>query len=321
MPKPTQVEFKILRFNPERDRQPHYQVFRLDHRTGLTILDGLNQIKWFQDGTLTYRMSCRSAICGSCAMFINGRSRLACKTQLDPLLGRDGEVVVEPMRHMRVIKDLVVEMTPFWRKIEQRRPWLIPDSSQPEPEKERLMSKVQFNVIRDDSTCIMCASCYSACSVLDVDAEFVGPAALAKGYRFVGDSRDGATLERLQEMSSSHGMWDCTHCFLCIEACPKEVNPMEPIMALRTEALSRGLVHNNGARHARAFVASVRASGRLNEVTLPMKSLSPLDLKGLIKLLPVGVRMVLRGKMPSLRHRAIPRVDEVQRLHKALERR
>ena len=326
--------FKIKRYNPEKRAEPYYQEFNLDIPPGATLLDCLNLIKWTKDGTLTHRMSCRSAICGSCAVKANGHAVLACQRQATHLL-KDGAVCVEPLGNMKPIKDLAVDFKPFWDKISKVNPWLEPDphSSVPlgphrdqtvrthtpselSPDKERLQSPKQFSLIDDSSTCIMCGACYSDCNVLEVDDNFLGPAALAKAQRFVGDSRDGKTLERVKALSEPGGIWDCTHCAECVERCPKPARPFDRIKEIMAVALEKGVHGNNGARHALSFVNTVKHSGRLNENLLPVETVGYFNIKGLLELVPVGLRMLLRRKIPPILHRSIDDVDDIKRIFK-----
>jgi succinate dehydrogenase/fumarate reductase iron-sulfur protein len=184
----TAVKFLVSRFNPELDVKSYLQEFELTPPKGATLLDCLNLIKWQQDGTFSFRMSCRSAICGSCAMKVNGHARLACKTQAVDVIVNN-QVTVEPLGNLKVIKDLVVDLEPFWDSVQKVKPWLVPDETKVY-ERERLQSHHDQMKIDAASTCIMCASCYSDCNVLEVDEKFLGPAALAKAQRFVYDTRD-----------------------------------------------------------------------------------------------------------------------------------
>ena len=207
------ITFKIKRYNPEKQAEPYFEDFKLDVQEDLTLLDCMNKIKWTLDGSLTYRMSCRSAICGSCAVKVNGHATLACQRQAAHLV-KDDTIVLEPLGNMKPIKDLAVDFKPFWDKIDKVKPYLQP--KQKAPEKERVQSPEQFKLIDDSSTCIMCGACHSDCNVLEVDENFLGPAALAKAQRFVQDSRDGKTLERVKNLSKPGGIWDCTHCGECV---------------------------------------------------------------------------------------------------------
>jgi len=309
--------FKIKRYNPEKQAEPYFEDFDLDIPAGSTLLDCINLIKWTQDGSLTYRMSCRSAICGSCAVKANGHAVLACQKQAASLLKKDGTIQIEPLGNMKPIKDLAVDFTPFWDKINKVKPYLQTHDNV--PEKERKQSPEQFKLIDDSSTCIMCGACYSDCNVLEVDDNFLGPAALAKAQRFVGDSRDGKTLERVTELSEPGGIWDCTHCGECVERCPKPAEPFYRIKEIMAVALEQGVHNNNGARHALSFAKSIKHSGRLNENQIPVESVGYFNIKGLIELIPIGLRMLLKRKIPPIIHKSIDDVQDVKRIFKELD--
>ena len=310
------VTFRIKRYNPEKQAEPYFEEFELDISEGTTVLDCMNQIKWTMDGSFTYRMSCRSAICGSCAVKANGHAILACQRQAVHLL-KDNTIVLEPLGNMKPIKDLAVDFKPFWDKIDQIEPYLQPKSKP--PEKERHQSPEEFRLIDDASTCIMCGACYSDCNVLEVDDNFLGPAALAKAQRFVEDSRDGKTLERVKKLSEPGGIWDCTHCGECVERCPKPARPFDRIKEIMTVALAEGVTNNNGARHALSFTRSIKRSGNLNENLIPVESVGIFNIKGLFDLLPVGLRMLLKRKVPPIIHRSIDEVQDVKRIFEELE--
>ncbi len=303
--------FKIKRFNPEKQPDPYFEEFEMDVSDGITVLDCLNEIKWTQDGSLTFRMSCRSAICGSCAVRVNGRALLACQRHASDLL-RDNMVVIEPLGNMKVIKDLVTDFKQFWEKVEKVKPYLQPDKHE-EP-KERLQSPEQFKLIDDAGTCIMCGACYSDCNTLEVDDNFLGPAALAKAQRFVSDSRDTKTLERVKALSEPGGIWDCTHCGECVERCPKPAEPFYRIKEIMTVALKEGVHNNNGARHALSFTKSVTHSGRLNENQIPVESMGYFNIKGLLSLIPIGLRRLMKRKIPPIIHKAVDDVEDVKRI-------
>ena len=177
------ITFKIKRYNPEKQAESYFEEFQLDDTGDLTLLDCLNEIKWTLDGSLTYRMSCRSAICGSCAVKANGHAILACQKQASHLVKDNDTITLEPLGNMKPIKDLAVDFKPFWDKVGQVSPYLQPKKKAPEKETKQLPE--QFKLIDDASTCIMCGACYSDCNVLEVDDSFLGPAALAKAQRFV----------------------------------------------------------------------------------------------------------------------------------------
>ena len=264
-------DFVIERYDPVTERS-YEQQFTAEYEPGQTVLDCLNGIKWAQDGTLSFRWSCRHAICGSCAMKVNGRSMLACKTQVTDIVKRGDPIRVAPMGNQKVVKDLVVDISNFLDAFERAETWLQEIPDQDPPSREYHTAKEEFDRWSHTATCIHCGACYSDCTVVAADPKFLGPAALAKAYRFVFDSRDSQKHERLEFLSEKHGIWDCTRCFMCIEACPKDVLPMDAIMELRTEAIREGITNNHGSRHSNAFRGGVRKRGRLDEATLPILS-------------------------------------------------
>lgn len=202
----------------------------------MTVLDGLFYILENLDPSLAFRFSCRGAVCGSCAMLINGAYNLACQSQI-AWLGK--EVTVSPLPHMPLIKDLVVDMTGFYEKIERVMPYLV--ARTPPPEKEYIQSIEQRHQIDEVVDCIWCGSCYSACPVTWTNREYLGPAALTKAYRFIADSRDEARAERLDLVSGEDGVWRCHNIFNCVEACPKKINQNKAIGKLRRWTLARRL--------------------------------------------------------------------------------
>ena len=264
---------KLRRYSPETGQAAHWQDFTIDLDGKRSVLDGILQARDEQDGSIGIRCSCRAAICGSCGVRINGKPNLACHMHLDQAeadAGEDGAIVVEPMGNMPVLKDLIVDMDAVhWKKIQRVTPWLIPDG--PPPEREYVVPAEAMIDVTQSMACIQCGACVSDCLSMEVDPLFVGPAALAKAYRFVGDPRDGQHYERLKDLSEDpHGIYDCTHCFNCIEACPKGVAPMSQIMRLRRIAGSDHDIEdrNNGHRHEKAFVKNVRRNGLLHEADL-----------------------------------------------------
>ena len=240
------------------------------------MLEGILQAKARFDGSIGIRCSCRAAICGSCGVRINGQPGLACHTHLDKALAssRDGVIEVEPMGNMPVIKDLIVDMDAVhWKKIQRVTPWLV--NKEPIPEREYIVPRESMIDVTQSMACIQCGACVSDCLSMEVDPLFIGPAALAKAYRFVGDPRDAQQFERLKDLAEDpHGIYDCTHCFKCIEACPKGVAPMSQIMRLRRRAGDDHDINdrNNGKRHEKAFVSLVKDNGLLWEAELLPRS-------------------------------------------------
>jgi succinate dehydrogenase / fumarate reductase, iron-sulfur subunit len=312
-----EVKLKVKRFDPEGDAEYKYQHYTVDMPENATVLDTLIEVREYQDGTLALRCSCRSAICGSCNMRINGRARLACKTQVGSVMEPGEEIVVEPAGNMPVIKDLVVDMAPFWSKIRAVKPWLQPEG--PAPEREYLVPNESMAALGEVMNCIMCGACVSDCTVLEVDPTFLGPAALAKAYRFVGDPRDASYAARLREYSEPSGMWDCTRCNFCVQVCPKDVKPMDQILKLRAEAVHTGIKNNSGARHTQAFVDLVEGGGRLDEFRLPIFTHGKFNFIGQMSDIPIGFRMIRSGKMPNPFHKPIGGIKHVKRIFKRFE--
>lgn len=310
------ANLRVYRFDPEKDNGARYQSYSVDMPEYGTVLDALLKVREEIDGTLAMRCSCRSAICGSCAMHINGHAKLACKTKVTTIAPNGAEILVEPMTNMRIVKDLVTDMTMFWDKVKAVEPWLMPEGEVPERE-YRVPNEAMMD-LSIPMNCIMCGACVSDCTVLTVDKNFLGPAALAKAYRFAGDPRDAASKERLRELSAYSGIWDCVHCFECVEVCPKGVAPMDRIMQLREKAIKAGYTDNNGARHSKGFADIIKHSGWLDEVKLPIVSVgfNPVEL---ISLAPVGIRMQLKKGAPSPIHAPIPKVHNVKRIFEKLE--
>jgi succinate dehydrogenase iron-sulfur subunit len=265
----------VRRYDPQRSPDPWDERHTVELDATRSVLDALVDIK-DRDGTLAVRYSCRAAICGSCAVRVNGRPGLACRTPLGTAAeaGRDGVIAVEPIGNMPVIKDLVVDMDAgHWEKIGRARPWLAEHDAA--PEREHIVPHDVMVDVTQTMACIQCGACVSDCLSLEVDPLFIGPAALAKAQRLVSDPRDAAHAERLRALADDpHGMYDCTHCFMCVDACPKDVAPMSQIMRLRRAAGSdHGIVDpNNGYRHEHAFVENIRRNGLLQETDLVIGS-------------------------------------------------
>jgi succinate dehydrogenase / fumarate reductase, iron-sulfur subunit len=310
---------KVRRYQPESGEGPYWEEFDVDLDPSLSVLDGLLQAKDRDDGSLAVRCSCRAAICGSCGMKVNGSSTLACKTQIgeahEMANRRNGggePIVVEPMGNMPVVKDLITDMeSTHWTKIRRVTPWLLPHGEA--PEREYVVEPESMIDITQSMACIQCGACVSSCLSMEADPDFIGPAALAKAYRFVGDPRDAETKERLHDLAHDpHGIYDCTHCFSCVDACPKGVAPMDQIMRLRRKAAEHGVDDdpNNGHSHMAAFTGIIEKKGTLDESLLLQESYAPGlkgklkptkgAIKGLLGSLPTAIRGIKTGKMRSL---------------------
>ena len=328
----AEFTLKLRRYDPESGQAPYWQEHTVDLEPHHSVLEGILQARARFDGSIGIRCSCRAAICGSCGVRINGQPGLACHTHLDlaQAAARDGVIEVEPMGNMPVIKDLIVDMDAVhWKKIRRVTPWLI--NKEPIPEREYIVPHENMVDVTQSMACIQCGACVSDCLSMEVDPLFIGPAALAKAYRFVGDPRDAQQYERLKDLAEDpHGIYDCTHCFNCIEACPKGVAPMNQIMRLRRRASAdHGIKdRNNGYRHEHAFVNNVRKNGLLHEADLLPASyggkLHPRAVPELLDSLPAITKALLRrkvtpGKVLGHPHRRHHR--NLRRYFDAIERR
>ena len=213
-----QVTLRVRRFDPEKDKRPHMQSFVVEAEPTDQVLDLLNRVKDYQDGSLTYRRSCGHGICGSDAMRINGRNRLACKVLVRDL---GAAITVEPLMGLAVIKDLVVDLKPFFEHYKSVMPYLVND--EPAPARERLQTPAQRLRYDDTTKCILCAACTTGCPSFWANGEYVGPAAIVQAHRFTFDSRDQAGAERLQILNDRMGVWRCHDIFNCTDACPREI--------------------------------------------------------------------------------------------------
>jgi len=338
---------KLRRYSPETGTAAYWEEFTIDLDGKRSVLDGILQAKDRQDGSIGIRCSCRAAICGSCGVRINGKPALACHTHLDEAartgfgLGwndaDEGErtpvIQVEPMGNMPVIKDLIVDMDAVhWKKIQRVTPWLLPEGEP--PEREYVVPMESMIDVTQTMACIQCGACVSACLSLEVDPEFVGPAALAKAYRFVGDPRDAHHEDRLLDLAEDpHGIYDCTHCFACVEVCPKDVAPMNQIMRLRRRATGDYEIKdaNSGYGHEKAFVGLIERYGTLHESQLLPRSYgegslikSQIKPGSLAKLIPqtgTVVNGLKSGKVSPVKaiiHKKLPDQKHIRRIFKTI---
>ena len=230
------IDIKILRYQPDTDGKPRWQKFELSVEDDSTVLDVLNRIHWEKDGTLAYRRSCRSSICGSCAMKVNGRNVLACETPISRF-GR--RLKIEPLPGFPIIKDLVVDMEDFFEKLQRIKSYLI--LKKPVPDKEFVQTPAQLEEIGESTLCILCAACTSACPSLWPNPDYMGPAALLKAYRFEFDSRDDGADERLDIVNDKNGIWRCHTIFNCMEACPKKIKITEYLSRLKVKVVENSI--------------------------------------------------------------------------------
>jgi succinate dehydrogenase / fumarate reductase, iron-sulfur subunit len=228
------VQLRIRRFNPEADEEPHWEEYVVEAEPTDRVLDLLHEVKWYQDGTLTFRRSCAHGVCGSDAMLINGKNRLACE-----YLVKDAgtKISVEAIRGVPLVKDLLVDMEPFWDQYRSVMPFLENDQI-PEDGKERRQSPEERELYDDTTKCILCAACTTACPVFWTNSSYVGPAAIVNAHRFIFDSRDQGNEERLEIMNDPDGVWRCRTVFNCVEACPRGINVTRAILEVTAEIQS-----------------------------------------------------------------------------------
>jgi succinate dehydrogenase / fumarate reductase, iron-sulfur subunit len=290
---PIEVALKVWRYN-SRTGERELQRFEIEAPPEATLLDCLDIIKDRHDGSLAYRKSCRMMICGSCGMRLDGGAVLACKTRIVDVTQNGHVPVVSAMGNLPIIRDLVVDMGPFWEKVRSVRPWLDTGYDEP-PERENVIPQERMNVIHKEALCIQCGCCVSECNSMESDPMFTGPAALAKAWRFVGDPRERAQVERLSDLNGEHGIWDCTRCYFCNERCPKGVDPRDAIAKLGAESMKEGIDHDMGAKHAKWFVISAKTTGWLRETELVPKTQGVVSA---VQQTGFALRLLRRGKVP-----------------------
>ena len=318
-----QVCFQIQR-QTAAEHSPRVETFVLEASPNTTILECLNQIKWEQDGSLAFRKNCRNTICGSCAIRVNGRPALACKQTLQaevqlaalahPAIAHGAApeegllplptIEIQPLHNFPVIKDLVVEMDQFWQNLAQVDPYVSTAARSVTPEREFLQSPVERAALNQVGNCIMCGACYSECNAKSVTPEFVGPHALAKAYRMLADTRDDKTSERLAQYTQDlSGVWGCTRCFNCNSACPMDVAPLDQITHIKSQRLAQASDPSEprSIRHRRAMIDLVTQGGWIDERRFGLTVMGNhlRDLNGLLSLMPLGIRMLAKGKFPT----------------------
>jgi succinate dehydrogenase / fumarate reductase iron-sulfur subunit len=232
-----QISLKVFRYNPEQDAKPHFETYTVEAEPNDRVLDLLEYVKGYIDGSLTFRRSCAHGVCGSDAMRINGRNRLACKVLVKDLDTQ--EITVEPLLGLRVLKDMFVDMEPFFEHYRSVMPYFVNDEA--EPEKERLQSPAQRERFDDTTKCILCAACTTSCPSFWANGEYVGPAAIVNAHRFIFDSRDQAAADRLRVLNDQFGVYRCHTIFNCTEACPRDIQITQAIGEVK-RAIATGRV-------------------------------------------------------------------------------
>jgi len=231
------VILKVYRFNPETDTEPHYDTFNIEAEPNDRILDCLNKVRWTLDSTLSFRMSCAYGICGSDGLTINTQSALACQ-KLVKDYDYTKEILIEPLKYFDVVKDLIVDLTPFFKRIKSINPQTPQSAANDDPEKERNQTKEERSRFDDALKCILCGCCYGACPVMvEQDQEFIGPAAVLRAQRYIFDSRTTDAKERLQVMQKPHGVWGCKSYYMCTVVCPKNIKVTEAILRTKKKII------------------------------------------------------------------------------------
>ena len=227
-----EATLRVLRYNPEADTEPHFAEYKVPVDPMDRVLDALHHIKWNFDGSLSFRRSCAHGICGSDAMLINGRNRLACKVLMKDL---PGTVTVEPIKGLRILKDLIVDMDTFFESYKSILPFLINDEAT--SDKERLQSPEDRERFDDTTKCILCASCTTSCPIYWPDNSYVGPASIVNAHRFIFDSRDRGAAQRLEKLGGGDGVWKCRTTFNCTNACPRDIDVTTAIQQVKRELI------------------------------------------------------------------------------------
>lgn len=305
------IIYNIKRFDGEKE---WYEKYEVPYEKGKTILWGLINIKEHIDPSLCFTAACRSAICGSCGVIVNGVAVLACKTSIDEMLNtfNTDTLQVEPLRNFKVIRDLVVDWESKFSRLKEVKPWLIPDKEK-DTKLGYKQSEKQFLKFANTTECIYCGICSSECGELSVNIkEFLDPFIYTKAYRYVEDSRDVNAKEHLLP-ALNHGLWKCIKCMQCVAKCPKGVKPAEHISGLRSKSMKMGYKDNLGARHAYAFYNDMKKDGRLNETTLPIKT------EGIfhtVKRIPFALRLLKKGKVKISIPKPVHGIEGVKKIYR-----
>lgn len=219
------ITLKLFRYNPETDTKPHYDTFKLEAEPTDRVLDLMEKVKGYEDGTLSFRRSCAHGVCGSCAMRINGQNMLACKTLVQDL--KTNKITVEPILGLRVLKDMIVDMDPFFDSYKRVMPFFVNDD--PKPSQERYQSIEDRERFDDTTKCILCGACTTSCPSFWSNDEYIGPAAIVNAHRFIFDSRDQGAAERLEILNDQFGVYRCRTIFNCTVACPRDIQITQAI--------------------------------------------------------------------------------------------
>ena len=313
----AQITLDLFRYDETVDEEPRRERVDIEFPETSTVLDALEHAKAEVDGSISFRRSCRSAICGSCSMNINGTTGLACKTPIATVLREDRSIKIDPMPNFTPMKDMVVHMDPFWDKYSRLKPYLQPADRDEDHERERRVSPEDMKKLVAVANCVMCATCYALCPVVSVDPSFAGPAAIAYAYRFIEDTRDAKQKERVAQISDDY-LWLCAHCYAC-SYCPKHVDPHDRIIDTKRRSIEIGLTDAPGPRHALVVAKTIKQTGMLGENEVIAGTIGRFNFKGLLKVMPLGLRMAAKGKIPPLIMHPVQKVEEIRTIFETME--
>ncbi len=313
----AQITLDLFRYDETLNEEPRRERVDIDFPESSTVLDALEHAKAELDGTISFRRSCRSAICGSCSMNINGVTGLACKTPISTVLRKDRSIKIDPMPNFAPMKDMVVHMDPFWDKYSRLKPYLQPADRDEDHARERRVSPEDMKKLVAVANCVMCATCYALCPVVSVDPSFAGPAAIAYAYRFIEDTRDSKQKERVAQISDDY-LWLCAHCYAC-SYCPKHVDPHDRIIDTKRRSIEIGLTDAPGPRHALVVAKTIKQTGMLAENEVIAGTIGRFNFRGLLKVMPLGLRMAAKGKIPPLIMHPVQKVEEIRTIFEAME--
>ena len=310
----SDVTFKVRRQDPRNGAAPTYQEYNTQIDSSDSVFDVLTRIREEQDGSLAFRGNCYRGFCGDCVVRMNGKLTLSCLTNAEKTV-KDDVITVDPAPYAKPVKDLLPDTETFlWNKYRSMDPWLKTNGKAAEPVTEEAMAGV-----RKAMRCTMCGLCDLGCTVIDIDLDFVGPAALTKAYRFLVDPRDSAKKERLQQAGEPKGMWDCVHCWEASEHCPAGIEPTHRIMEMRDMAVLHGVKSGTRnpqvARHYDSFAKSVKKTGWLDEFRITLETKGIL---GSLRLAPVALKAFTKGKV-AIKHEKRAGAEQIGRIFDKVE--
>lgn len=300
------IKLKIQKFDPQIDAKPYFKEYEVEYTENQTILELLINLKEHTDNSIGFRHACRAGICGSCAMRINGRVLLTCKASVKDEIQKFKEIKIQPLGNLKIIKDLIVDMEPFFAGMKAVKPWFdkVTDKAGINKVKEEDVKKIEKS-----SECIWCAACFSDCPSRDASNKYLGPAAAVLAQRYIDDVRDDSKRERLKQLVEKQ-IWMCAHCEKASENCPQDIEPQDVISHLREESIKEGFINNDGARHAKTITKHVKKYGEIVESRLPIGTYG---IFRVIKMLPLAIKSFLHGKFPPLFIKKVKEWDKMKK--------